>query len=128
MSTKASTEAHTHDLDEPGLIVEMHLREHMAEVHGRMVAGEYATLYRRHAEDHPELFQSEAGGEREAEGGTRVTVTARELLDRLVWDRACDMLGLNPWAVNEGQMDSGERLTFTLEQAQTLGLLRGDRS
>ena len=57
--------------------------------------------------------------------GIQVTVTARELLDRLVWDRACDMLGLNPWAVNEGRMDSGERLTFTLEQARELGLLEG---
>jgi hypothetical protein len=33
------------------------------------------------------------------------------------------MLGLNPWVVNEGQMDSSERLSFTLAQAQALGLL-----
>jgi hypothetical protein len=55
--------------------------------------------------------------------GPQITVTAGELLDRCVWDQARDMLGLNPWAVNEGLMDRSERVTLTLEQARTLGLL-----
>ena len=53
------TMAHTHDPDEPGLAVEMHLREHMAEVHGCTVAGPYQTLRRRHDEEHPGLFDPE---------------------------------------------------------------------
>ena len=52
-----------------------------------------------------------------------VRIAAGELLDRLVWERACDMLGLNPRAVNEGLMDSGDKVTLTLEQAAELGLL-----
>jgi hypothetical protein len=51
--------AHTHDPGEPGLIVETHLREHMAEVHGHMVAGPYETLRTRHDGEHPELFDPE---------------------------------------------------------------------
>jgi hypothetical protein len=52
-----------------------------------------------------------------------VTVTAGELLDRHIWTRACDLIGFNSWAINEGQMDRDERLAFTLEQARELGLL-----
>lgn len=64
----------------------------------------------------------------EGEDKPTVSVSARYLLDHLAWDRACDMLGLNKWIVNEGQMDSSERLTFTIEQAQELGLIpRTDR-
>jgi len=53
----------------------------------------------------------------------KVLITGRELLDRGVWDQACDMLGMNVWAINEGQMDSTEELTLTEEQAQELGIL-----
>jgi hypothetical protein len=61
--------------------------------------------------------------ERGKAGRIQVTVTVRELMDRFVWSEACGLLGLNSWAVNEGQMDSGDRVTLTLEQARTLGLL-----
>lgn len=53
-----------------------------------------------------------------------VTVTARELLDRLVWTEACEMLGLNEWAVNEGRMSADDTVALTVEQADKLGLLR----
>ena len=52
-----------------------------------------------------------------------ISVTARELMDRGLWKRACDMTGLNPWAVNEGLMDSSDTVTLTVEQARDLGLL-----
>ncbi len=53
----------------------------------------------------------------------KVLITGRELLDRGIWDRACDLLGLNVWAINEGQMSSAEELTLTEGQAQELGIL-----
>ena len=54
---------HTHDPDEPGLAVEMYLREHMTEVHGRTVAGSYAALRRaEHDEEHPERSTRGASG------------------------------------------------------------------
>ena len=52
-----------------------------------------------------------------------VTVTARELFDRGIWTRACDLIGFNSWAINEERMGYDERLAFTLEQARKLGLL-----
>lgn len=53
----------------------------------------------------------------------KVVTTPRELMDRSRWDEACGMLGLNPWAVNEGQMDSGDEITLTEGQAFQLGLV-----
>jgi len=32
----------------------------------------------------------------------KVVITAREAMDRGVWDQVCDLKGLNPWCVNEG--------------------------
>jgi hypothetical protein len=58
-----------------------------------------------------------------AAGSIKVTVTVRELMGRHVWSEACDMPVINSRAVSEGQMDSSERVTLTLEQARTLGLL-----
>lgn len=50
-------------------------------------------------------------------------ITAQELIDKGLWQRACDMLDLNQWAVNEGTMESTHILTFTNEQAKRLGLI-----
>ncbi len=33
-------------------------------------------------------------------------VTAQELMDAGLWSRVCELEGLNPWCVNEGQMAS----------------------
>lgn len=56
----------------------------------------------------------------------KVVVTAREIFDSPLvgaWDKACDMLGLDPYCVNEGLMDSDEQLTLTVEQAKELMIL-----
>ena len=41
---------------------------------------------------------------------------------------AFDMLGINEWALNEGQIDYSEELEFTQEQAEQLGLFKKDLS
>ena len=51
---------HTHAPDEPGLVVEMHLFEHMAEVHGHTLSGPYETLRQRHDAEHREMSDPEA--------------------------------------------------------------------
>ena len=47
---------HTHDPDEPGLAVEMHLREHLNEAHHHFAVGSYVDLAKQHAGEHPGLF------------------------------------------------------------------------
>lgn len=53
----------------------------------------------------------------------KVVTTPEELMDRGAWIRACKLLGLNEWAVNEGMMDSDHEITLTDAQARELGLL-----
>jgi hypothetical protein len=52
----------------------------------------------------------------------KIIVTANDLIDKGVWDEACDILGLNIWAVNERLMDSNEEIILTEDQAAKLGL------
>jgi hypothetical protein len=53
----------------------------------------------------------------------KLTITAGELIDRDLWDRACDLLGISSWAVNEGQMDSSTPVELTEDQARELDLM-----
>lgn len=53
----------------------------------------------------------------------KIKITARELLDEGLWDRACELKGLDPWCISEGQMSSNEELELTEGQAQILGLI-----
>jgi len=53
----------------------------------------------------------------------KIILTAQEILDRGVWDEFCEMKGINPWAINEGLMDSDEEFIFTEKDAEKLGLL-----
>lgn len=52
-----------------------------------------------------------------------VRITVRELLDLDRWSDACEVAGINVWAVNEGQMSSTDTLTLTHEQAWKLNLV-----
>ncbi len=54
-----------------------------------------------------------------------ITLTAREILDREIWDEFCALRDINVWAVNEGLMDEDEQFTFTEEEARKLGLASG---
>ena len=53
----------------------------------------------------------------------KVRVPAKALLDKGLWLAACDELGINEWAINEGRMDSSEELVLTQRQAKKIGLL-----
>jgi hypothetical protein len=52
-----------------------------------------------------------------------VTVTPAELMARTLWLEACELLGMNPYVVNEGQMDSDAPMVLEAEVALKLGLL-----
>lgn len=52
----------------------------------------------------------------------KVIITARELHERTDWVAACDLVGLNPWCLNEGM--SGDReFVLSEKDAAALGLL-----
>lgn len=54
----------------------------------------------------------------------RVIVTAGELIDRGVWTKACEVLGIHEWAVNEGQIDRDDEMTISSTAAFQLGLIK----
>lgn len=54
----------------------------------------------------------------------KITTTPRELLDKGLWDRYCQLTGTNEWALNEGLMDSSQEVTVGETVAKTLGLIR----
>lgn len=51
-----------------------------------------------------------------------ITLTLGELFE-INWDMACEVLGLNPWCINEG---ADERTTYdlTLDQARKIGVFK----
>lgn len=51
-----------------------------------------------------------------------VTVTVEFLMNLGVWGNACEVLGINPWAANEGLASTTDTLTMTLDQAHKIGL------
>ena len=56
----------------------------------------------------------------------KITITAREALDKGIWDKLCDLKGINVWAINKGLMDSTDEITLTLLEAEELGLIDKD--
>ncbi len=53
----------------------------------------------------------------------RIIVTAKELVDKGIWDKSCDITGYNPYSLREG-MDLGTEIEFTEEQAIRLDLIK----
>lgn len=53
----------------------------------------------------------------------KVDITASELIERGLWLRACELFGINEWAVNEGLMSSDKVFTIDEDVAVKWGLL-----
>jgi hypothetical protein len=51
-----------------------------------------------------------------------ILITVGELLDRSLWTQACQIVGINEWAINEGQMSRDEQIRLTEDQAAQLDL------
>jgi len=52
-----------------------------------------------------------------------VKVTLQELMDNYDWDKACEVLGLNPWCINEGLATGDDEEEITEKQAREIGIL-----
>lgn len=55
-----------------------------------------------------------------------IIITAQEALDKHVWGELCDLKGINPWAINEGLMQPSHEIHLTLEEAQSLGIIKAE--
>lgn len=52
--------------------------------------------------------------------GPKITITARQALDRGWWLDVCRMTGIDEWAVNEGRMSDGSTIELTESQYRSL--------
>ncbi len=57
------------------------------------------------------------------EKGVTVQIPAYKLIEKGIWQDACELLGLDQWAVNEGKMDEHKMITLTEIQAKELGVI-----
>jgi hypothetical protein len=53
-----------------------------------------------------------------------VIITVGELIDKGLWVRAAEMLGVSAYAVNEGQVERGHQVWLSSTQAFELGLIK----
>jgi len=53
----------------------------------------------------------------------KLIITAREALDRGIWDKLCNFKGINRWAINEGLIDDDDEIVLTEGEARSLGLI-----
>ena len=67
------------------------------------------------------MFQSMTKRNPGAGNKMRITITGRELLDRDIWDKYCELEGMNIWAINEGLLDEDEKLDIPWNVAIKLG-------
>lgn len=59
----------------------------------------------------------------DAEPSFTITITASRLMALGLWIDACDLLGINEWAIKEGLMEYNHEITMSDAQAKQLGIL-----
>lgn len=55
----------------------------------------------------------------------KVIITVKEAIDKGIWIELTELLGINPWAYNEGLISGDHGIELTEEQALELGLMKG---
>lgn len=50
-------------------------------------------------------------------------ITVGEALNKGIWDDLCNMFGINPWAMNEGLMESSHEFKLSHKEAKLLHLI-----
>lgn len=53
----------------------------------------------------------------------KIILSAEEILDGGYWEEFCEKHGINPWAINEGLMDSDEEFSLSEDEAKSYGFI-----
>lgn len=53
-----------------------------------------------------------------------ILITAREAINKDIWEELCELLGFFTWSVNEGLIESSHLFVLSEAQAIQLGLLK----
>lgn len=52
----------------------------------------------------------------------KIIITLGEILEKYDWDKACKILGISEWSINEGLSNSSDEVELTIEQAEEIGI------
>ena len=52
----------------------------------------------------------------------KIIITAGEAQDKGIWEKLCNLKGIDIYAIAEGTMDSDKEIILTEEEAHKLGL------
>lgn len=53
----------------------------------------------------------------------KIIITYEELMTCHDWEKACELLGISVWCVNEGLVSKDDEVALTEEQAIAIGIL-----
>lgn len=56
-----------------------------------------------------------------------ILVTVGYLISENVWAAYCKMTGTDPWAVNEGKINSADTINLSLDEAMEVGIVHKGR-
>jgi len=57
----------------------------------------------------------------------KIRVSFGEVMDAGLWDKFCDVTGINVWAMNEGLANRDEEYSLTEEEAKKIGIISKER-
>jgi len=56
----------------------------------------------------------------------KIMITTRELIDKELWDKFCEVTGTNEYSLSEGLVVDTDEFILTEEEAKKIGLLEDD--
>jgi len=56
----------------------------------------------------------------------KIARTLGEIKDRHDWDKFCEVMGINPWCLNEGLARREDVIWFTIDEAKQCGIVPSD--
>ncbi len=54
----------------------------------------------------------------------KIQMTIREIMDRGLWDKFCDLRGWDYYICKDGKASSDEEITFTKEELESLDIVK----
>lgn len=55
----------------------------------------------------------------------RIQITIKELIDKGIWQKFCNLKGWNEWCISEGLANYDETIILTIEECKQLNLQIG---
>ena len=58
----------------------------------------------------------------------KIITTPEDLINKGMWKKYCELINIDAWAINKGEINSVGPLELTLNEAIIIGLIKRERS